>query len=173
MLMSMTGSAFYAVHAIEKFSLNPAYAGTFTVIVMISTVIGNIFFGILADHLGNKVNLLALSAASALASFCAIGADNVLAYGLVFIFMASSIALQVISRLSFVAELCSESERPVYIALVNTLTAPTVFIGVIFGTLVPALGYNAIFFMAGMLGIAAFAVLWYRVVDPRRVAIGE
>jgi hypothetical protein len=173
MLMSMTGSAFYAVHALEKFSLSTAYAGSFTVIVMVSTVIGNIFFGILADHLGNKVNLLALAATSALASFCAMGAGNVLAYGLVFVFMASSIALQGISRLSFIAELCSDAERPVYIALANTLTAPTVFIGIIFGGLVPALGYNAIFFLAGMLGIAAFAVLWYRVVDPRRMTKGK
>ena len=120
-------------------------------------------------HLGNKVNLLALTAASALASFCAIGAGNVLAYGLVFVFMASSIALQGISRLSFIAELCSEAERPVYVALANTLTAPTVFIGIIFGALVPALGYDVIFCAAGTFGLAAFAVLWYRVVDPRRI----
>ena len=173
MLMSMTGSAFYAVHALEKFSLTTSYAGSFTVIVMISTVIGNIFFGILADHLGNKVNLLALAVASSLASLCAIGAGNVLAYGLVFIFMASSIALQGISRLSFVAELCTEAERPVYIALANTLTAPTVFIGILFGALVPALGYDAVFIMAGMLGAAAFAVLWRKVVDPRRIIQGQ
>ncbi len=169
MLMSMTASAFYAVHAIGKFSLSTSYAGSFTVVIMVSTVIGNIFFGILADHLGNKVNLLALTAASALASFCAIGAGNVLAYGLVFVFMASSIALQGISRLSFIAELCSEAERPVYVALANTLTAPTVFIGIIFGALVPALGYDVIFCAAGTFGLAAFAVLWYRVVDPRRI----
>jgi hypothetical protein len=169
MLMSMTASAFYAVYAIEKFSLNTSYAGSFTVIVMVSTVIGNIFFGILADHLGNKVNLLALAAASALASFCAMGAGNVLVYGLVFVFMASSIALQGISRLAFIAELCSEADRPVYIALANTLTAPTVFIGIIFGALVPVLGYDAVFFMGGMLGIAAYSVLWYRVFDPRLV----
>lgn len=169
MLMSMTASAFYAVHALDKFSLTTSYAGSFTVIVMISTVIGNVFFGILADHFGNKVNLLALSVASALASFCAIGAGNVLAYGLVFLFMASSIALQGISRLSFIAELCSEAERPVYVALANTLTAPTVFIGIIFGALVPALGYDLIFLLAGMLALAAFAVLWTKVVDPRRL----
>jgi MFS family permease len=169
MLMSMTASAFYAVHAIEKYSLSASYAGSFTVIVMVSTVIGNIFFGILADHLGNKVNLLALAVTSAAASFCAIWAGNVLAYGLVFIFMASSIGLQGISRLSFIAELCSETDRPVYVALANTLTAPTVFIGIIFGGLVPALGYDIIFFIAGMLGAAAFAVLWYRVVDPRHI----
>ncbi len=171
MLMSMTASAFYAVHALDKFALSTSYAGSFTVIVMISTVIGNVFFGIIADHFGNKVNLLSLSAASALASLCAVGAGNVLAYGLVFIFMAMSIALQGISRLSFIAELCSEAERPVYIALANTLTAPTVFIGIIFGALVPALGYDIIFLLAGLIGAAAFAVLWTKVVDPRRLRV--
>jgi len=157
------------VYALDTFTLSTSYAGSFTVIVMISAVIGNVFFGIIADHFGNKVNLLSLSAASALASLCAVAAGNVLAYGLVFIFMAISIALQGISRLSFIAELCSEAERPVYVALANTLTAPTVFIGIIFGALVPSLGIDVIFLLAGMLGAAAFFVLWTRVVDPRRL----
>jgi hypothetical protein len=167
LLMSMTASAFYAVHALEKFSLSASYAGSFTVIVMASTVIGNIFFGILADQLGNKVNLLAMAVSSVLASLAAVAAGNVLAYGLVFVFMAVSIALQGISRLSFVAELCSEDERPVYVALANTITAPTIGVGILFGALVPFVGFDAVFVLAAALGAASFAMLWFRVAEPR------
>lgn len=170
LLMSMTASAFYAVHGLEKFSLDISYAGSFTVIVMASTVIGNIFFGILADHLGNKVNLLAMALSSALASLCAVLAGDVLTYGLVFFFMAASIALQGISRLSFIAELCSESERPVYIALANTITAPTIVVGILFGALVPVVGYDWILVAAAVLGLLSFAILWFRVAEPRRIA---
>jgi hypothetical protein len=42
--------AFYSVHAIQKFSLNDSSAGTFTMVVMGGMIVGNTFFGYLADH---------------------------------------------------------------------------------------------------------------------------
>ncbi|MGE5316190.1 MAG: MFS transporter [Acidobacteriota bacterium] len=170
LLMSMTASAFYAVYAIERFSLNASYAGTFTVIMMASTVIANIIFGILADSMGNRVNLMAMALSSAFGSISAVLAGNVLAYGVVFFFMAASIALQGISRLTFIAELCTEAERPVYVALANTLTAPTIFIGILLGALIPSMGYPAVLLIAAALGIVSFIIILTRVAEPRHRA---
>jgi MFS family permease len=169
-LMSMSASAFYAVYAIEKFDVPASYAGTFTVIVMAGMVAGNSVFGYLADSLGHKMNLIALALSSAAASVVAIFAGNILVYGFTFFFMSWTVGLQGISRLSFVVELCSESERPTYVALTNTITAPTVAVGIVFGWLARAYGFPAMFGMAAFIGFLAAAWLYFFVFDPR---IGE
>ncbi|MGA9406478.1 MAG: MFS transporter [Bacteroidota bacterium] len=166
-LMSMSASAFYAVYAIEKFDVPPSYAGTFTVIVMAGMVAGNSVFGYLADSFGHKLNLILLALASIAASVIAIAADNILVYGFTFFFMAWTVGLQGISRLSFVAELCSESERPTYVALTNTLTAPTVAVGILFGWLARAYGFRVMFGAAAFIGFLAAAWLYFIVRDPR------
>ncbi|HTR80363.1 MAG TPA: MFS transporter [Bacteroidota bacterium] len=166
-LMAMSASAFYAVYAIEKFGLSPSFAGTFTVIVMAALAAGNFVFGYLADSFGHKVNLMILAASSAMASAVAMTAGNILIYGLTFVFMAWTTGLQVISRLSFVAELCSEADRPTYVALTNTVTAPTIAVGILFGWIARAFGFEAMFSAAILCGVCG--VLWYHfcVTDPR------
>ena len=167
-LMSMSASAFYAVYAIEKFALSPSYAGTFTVIVMAGMVAGNSVFGYLADSFGHRMNLILLAAASALASVAAMTAGNILIYGITFVFMSWTTGLQGISRLSFLAELCSEADRPTYVALANTLTAPTVAVGILFGWVARAYGFEAMFGAAVCSGAFAATWLYFRVHEPRR-----
>ncbi len=166
-LLSMTVSVFYAVYAIQKFSLPSSYAGTFTVIFMGSMVIGNLFFGFLADNYGHKVNLMLLAGCCIAANLTALLAENILVYGLVFFFSASTVALQGISRLSFVAELCAEEERTMYIALVNTITSPVVLIGVLGGVLVRNFGYPFVFSFGMVTALCALLLLYRYVAEPR------
>ena len=168
-LMSMTAAAFYAVYALEKFSLPASYAGTFTVLVMASMVLGNVVFGFLADHFGHRLNWLILAGCSAAASVMAIIASNILLYGLVFFFMACTATLQGISRLSLLAELCTEAERPLYIAFVNTITAPAVFVGILFGAIARWFGYASVFALAALLAAAAFLWIYFYVQEPREM----
>jgi MFS family permease len=172
-LMSMTASVFYSVHAIEKFGLPPSYAGTFTVIVMASMAAGNIAFGYLADSFGHKMNLILLAGASVAASFVALVAGNILVYGFAFFFMALTLGLQGISRLSFVAEMCSEADRPTYIALTNTLTAPTVAVGTLFGWIARVYGFETVFGMGMLFGLFALVRMHMTVPDPRVHPVGE
>lgn len=167
-LMSLTAGSFYSVHAIERFALPASYAGTFTAIVMVANIAANIVFGIIGDTYGHRVNLLAFAASSALAALFAVISTNILMYGIVFIFLACATQIQAISRLSFIAEMCKEHERPVYVGIVNTLTAPTVFIGLFFGWMVPAAGYPAIFLTAALLAVISFLILYTVVNEPRK-----
>jgi MFS family permease len=167
-LMSLAASSFYSVYAIEKFSLPPSFAGTFTAIVMVTNIAANIIFGIVGDTYGHKINLMALALSSALAALFAVISTNILMYGLVFVFLACAIQIQSISRLSLIAEMCSERERPVYVGIVNTLTAPTVFIGLLFGWLVPITGYAVIFIAASLLAVNSFLILYNVIKEPRK-----
>ena len=166
-LMSMSASAFYAVYAIVKFDVPASYAGTFTVIVMAGMVAGNSVFGYLADSFGHKTTLIVLALSSVAASVVAIFADNILMYGFTFFFMSWTVGLQVISRLSFVVELCSEVERQTYIALTNTITAPTAAVGILFGWLARAYGFQIMFIVAASIGFFAAVWLYFFVHDPR------
>lgn len=168
MLVVMTAPAFYAVYAIGKFHLSVSAAGMFTMITMASMVGANVVVGYIVDHLGNKVNLVLYAGAMALACFVAILAPNVVIYGFVFFFMACAISIQGISRMQYVAELASDDNRPIYVSLTNTLTAPTVFIGVLAGGAINLFGYQTTLFLYGLLGL--FSLYWTvrKVDEPRK-----
>ena len=144
LLMSMTAFVFYAVYALNKFSLPTSSAGMFTMIMMGSMVLANVIFGFLADSFGHKLNLLFLAAATGFASLLAVLSTNIVFFSLVFFFMGCALTIQGISRMPFVAELCRDQDRPFYVAMSNTLTAPAVFIGIIAGVLIEYFGYAPI-----------------------------
>ncbi len=168
-LMSLTASAFYAVYAIKKFNLPTAYAGTFTIILMASQVFGNFIFGFIADYFGHKINMVILASCSAAASIIAAVSNNVLLYGVVFFFVGCTVTLQGISRLAIVVEMCSDNERPVYIGLINTLTAPTVLFGLIGGSLITLTGYFPVFLIYGVISLTAVYWLVTKVTEPRKL----
>ncbi len=168
-VMALSASSFYAVYALEQYNLSSSYAGTFTGVMMLSNIAATILFGYIADAYGHKVNLLAYAGCTALGGMIAIISPNVLVYGFVFFFLACGSTIQMISRLSFVAELSSEEDRPVYIGIVNTFTAPSAFMGLLFGWLIPKVGYEMIFLIASLIAGLSFLILYRSVTEPRNI----
>jgi MFS family permease len=171
-LMSMTAAAFYPVYGIKKFGLPTSYAGTFTIILMASQVIGNFFFGYLADYSGHKINVLILAACSGAATLTAMAANNILLYGVVFFFAGCTLTLQGISRMAIVVEMCGESDRPFYLGLLNSVTAPTILFGVLGGFLITIIGYVNVFLIYVLISVSSFIWLYIKVKDPRESRIG-
>jgi MFS family permease len=167
LIAATMAGAFYAVHAIQRFSLSDSSAGSFTVVVMCSTIIGNMFFGYIADRYGHKMNLILAAASTALSCFAAILAPDQRSYLIVFVGMAFQIGLSGISRLSIVAELCSEEERPTYVALTNLVTSPFIHFGLVAGGVAARFGYDAVFLIAGLLAVASALWMAFRVEEPR------
>jgi MFS family permease len=160
--------AYYAVHAIQKFSLTDSSAGLFTVIVMGAAIVGNMFFGFIADHYGHKMNLVLAGASTSLSCFAALLAPDRISYLIVFVGMAFQIGLSGISRLSIVAELCSEEERPTYVALTNLVTSPFILFGLVAGGIAGQFGYDVVFFIAGLLAIGSALWMAFKVEEPRK-----
>jgi len=167
LIAATMAGAFYAVHAIEKFSLNDSAAGTFTIVMMCSMIVGNMFFGYIADHFGHKVNLVLAASSTALSCFTALFAPNDGWYLIVFVGMAFQIGLSGISRLSIVVEFCSEEERPTYVALTNLVTSPFVVFGLVAGSIASRFGYNAVFLIAGLLALSSAIWVAFKVEEPR------
>ncbi|HAV24188.1 MAG TPA: hypothetical protein DCX46_12015 [Bacteroidetes bacterium] len=167
LIAATMAGAFYAVHAIEKFSLSDASAGTFTMVIMCSMIVGNLFFGWLADHYGHKLNLVLSAVSATISCLAALVAPTATTYLLVFVASAFQVGLSGISRLSIVVELCTEEERPTYVALTNMVTSPFVLFGVLAGGIASAFGYDAVFVIAGVLALASAFWLTFKVEEPR------
>ena len=167
LIVAGIANAFLAVHALQKFGLSDSSAGTFTVAMMVSMIIGSAFFGFLADRFGHRINLVLSSAAMILACVLALLAPAVETYLLAFVCAAASTALVNISRLPLIAELCPEGDRPTFIALANLVTSPFILFGIVAGWLANSAGYEVVFAFTGACALAALIWLLLRVQEPR------
>lgn len=169
MIMAFTSFAFFTVDAINKFHLPDSIAGEFTMIMMISMVFGSLVFGHLADLYGHKNNLLYMSLFTIAACFIALIAANVYVYYMVFVFAALATAMINVSRITLVAEMCSNEERAIYAAITNIVTVPFVLTGILSGWLAYYFEYNTVFIIS--MFIAALAAYWYKykVIEPRNI----
>jgi MFS family permease len=171
MIVAYTSFAFYTVDAIEKYSLPDSSAGEFTMITMVGMIIGSVLFGYLGDNNGHKTNIIFTSLFTLLAAVVAVISSNVFVYYIVFILVAFVQSLIQVSRLSIIAEMCEDKDRPIYVALTNIVTVPFLLTGIVAGWLADLFGYNIVFLICAF--IAGFAMLWFvkMVEEPRKKLI--
>ena len=169
MMLANMSQAFFAVYAVEKFNLPDSYAGTFTMTMMASMILGSLYFGYIADRFGHKINLIWASIFVGLSCIVAIVSPSVEFYYLVFVGASLNIILLQISRLTIISEICFEDDRPTYVALTNVITAPFVLSGMFGGIIVDAFGFNTLFVMSAIFSFATFLWLMIKVAEPRRI----
>lgn len=165
--------AFVTVAAVDRFSLPDSAAGTFTMIVMGSSIAGGLLFGIVGDRFGHKTNLTIAAVITLTLAVLALTARSVEVFAIVFICAGLTTALSQISRLAFLAELAGEGERPSVIALSNMISSPFVFWGAIGGAVADTMGYESVFLLTAF--FAAATALWLVVMvrDPLHAKPGE
>jgi MFS family permease len=169
LIISTMGSAFYAVVAMQRFALSDAFAGTFTMVTMATTILASILLGLSADRYGHKANLLVSSLAVFLGSVGAIVLSSLELYLCVFVCAGVAVTASQISRLAFLAELAHEAERPRFIALANMITAPCVFSGIGAGWVADVAGFTPVFLLAALSAALAFGWIFRMVHEPRRI----
>jgi hypothetical protein len=101
----------------------------------------------------------------------AIAAPSLGAFGAVFVMMGIQIAAMNVSNLNVMLEFAPESSaQPTYVGLGTTLQAPIAFVAPLAaGLLADALGFTAVFVIAGVAVSVALGLLIARVRDPRAV----
>ena len=168
LVTALMGDAFYAVNALQKFSLSEGFTGRFIVVMMVSMIFGNLIFGKMADRSGHKRNLQIAASSTAVISVIAIVAPLVEVYYLVFAGSALTMSMLHISRLPFIAEICVEENRPIYIALTNMITAPFILMGLFGGWIADNFGYPPVFMISGLFATASLVWWWQKVPEPRK-----
>lgn len=162
---------FFAVYGVERFNLGDAQAAVFTAIMSAVGMLSNLIWGPLGDRHGHKLVMewsTALWAGALILALVALSGE--IYYG-VFALVGAANAGFIVSDLSIAMEFGPEAQRPTYIGLARTLSAPLLFVAPLAGGAVAqVLGYPWMFGLALALTLASLVMLRLRVIEPRRAA---
>lgn len=181
-LVTLAGLAlvFYAVDARRALGLTDAGAGLYAVVLIAGTLVGNVLWGYIGDRAGHKRLLeggalcTGLGAGAALASHSAgPTAAGFLLYGVAFTLVGLGASGVQLAGNTFVLDFGTEDERPAYIGISSLAQLPFACGGpVAGGLLADRAGYDAVFLLSLLLGIAGCAFVARCVRDPRRASTG-
>lgn len=163
------GFAFYTIYAVREFGVDERLIGFLTGLLLFTEVAFNPLMGWLGDRRGHLLTLQIGIVATIASMLLAIAAQGVTWFFPIFILAGIANVAAWTVPLSITLEFGSESLRPAYIGLSNTLVAPSTFIApILAGLLIDNVSYQVAFLASAVAGVATFIVLLMGVKDPRK-----
>lgn len=166
------GTGFVTVIAVGRFDLPDQIAGTYSALLLVGQVVGNVMVSVLADRTGHKLTL-ALAAVFGMAAFgLAWFAPSAVWYYPVFVLVGMMIGVSIVSGVLISMEFGPATRRPTYIGMVNTVVglgsaaAPLIGAAVLDG-----LGSDWLYGASAVCNLLALALLGWWVREPRKVAV--
>lgn len=171
-ILSLFGSmafSFYVVYALRRFDMNMVTAGFMTATLAISSTLANALMGWAGDRLGHRSMLIAGALSLTFSALAAWAAPDLSWFYLVFFLAGLANASIWTIGMAMTVEFGSEAERPVYIGLSNTLTAPaTILSPLLGGLLAEAAGFQVTFLASAACGLVTLIVLVLFFSDPNK-----
>ncbi|MHB0874894.1 MAG: MFS transporter [Anaerolineae bacterium] len=166
--LASVGAGFYTVFALRSLAAPEWQVARFTLMLLLGQTAASMLLGYLADKRGHKMVLLAGGLAVLGASLLALTAAQVTQMYVVFALAAVSTAAGLVSDMSLAMEFAPVADRPTYVGLSMTLSAPVAFVSpLIGGLLADFVSYRAVFLLAAVASAAYVMVLALMVRDPR------
>jgi MFS family permease len=160
--------AFYMVYAVRHLGLSEAAAGIMTGVLLISQTIANPLLGWLADRLGRRLVFIGGAMASCISALLAFFLPSLDFFFAVFILQAFGNTTFFTIGMAYTMDFGTESERPTYVGMANTLIAPSAIIAPLFGGWMADLfGYQSTFLIAAVCGLLTVLVLRFFVTEDR------
>jgi MFS family permease len=165
------GFAFYIVYALRRFQMNEVTAGYLTATLTISQTVANAGMGWLGDRVGHRLMLILGAAAATFSSFLAWIAPSLAWFFPIFVLSGFTNVSIWTNGMTMTVDFSGEAERPFYIGLAQTLTAPaTIIAPLIGGWIADTRGFTWTFALSTILSIVMMAILFFLVKDPRKYA---
>jgi MFS family permease len=162
------GFAFYTIYAVREFGMDARLIGFLTGLLLLTEVAANPLMGWLGDRRGHLLTLKIGTVAAIISSLLAYGAQGIAWFFPIFILTGIAYVAAWTIPISMTLEFGSESQRPAYIGLANTLIAPSTFLApILAGLLIDNVSYELAFITTAIAGIGTFLVLLVGVKDPR------
>jgi len=159
--------AFFTIYATRQFEMTPEVAGVLTGIFGLTQTITAPIAGSLGDRFGHRVVLMFGNMIMALSAALAVWAPELNWFYLVFALAGVVNGVQWTSIIAITVEFGDDTDRPFYIGLSNTLTAPVTLLGpVLGGWLADTVGFGATFSVSVVGGVLATVVLLIFMHDP-------
>lgn len=177
LLTGLSGMAlpFYVVYATEELHFGVEVIGIFISSQVIGGILGGFMWGYLNERSGSKsviqgATVLGLASPLLALILGSIGhlAGNltIYAYSLIFVAIGALNSSFMPGFINFVMDLAPPEERPIYIALINTLSGSLMVVPFLGGWLLQATSYPVLFAVTAG-GIAIALLLTIRLEDPR------
>jgi MFS family permease len=169
-LFATMAFSFYILYVLREFNISTITAGYLTAALTIASTAANAIMGWTGDRLGHKSMLVVGALALTLSAFLAWAAPS---FGWFYLVVAlagfANAAIWTVSMTMTVA-FGTDEQRPIYIGLSNTLTAPaTIFAPIIGGWIADAAGFHATFITSAALGAVTVLILLVFMRDPHPV----
>ena len=163
---------FLAVIAVTRFNLSDAQAAVFTTLLILGGTVGNIVWGVVADRVGYKAVIAMGTILWMSALLLAVVAAIVPMMYVVFVLVGMATAATTVADLGIVMEFGDEAERPTYIGLARTITAPLLAIAPLLGGFIAQVSSYTVLLLAALpfAGLSLY-LLHRRVQEPRHVAL--
>ena len=172
--MGTMALGFLAVAAITRFNLSDAQAAIFTTLMIVGGTLGNVCWGPLADRIGYKLVLWIGTVLWMLALLLAVVGTVVEVTYVVFVLVGMSSAASIVADLGIVMEFGTAEERPTYVGLARTITAPFLAIAPLLGGLIAQFtSYRMLMLAALPFAALSLYLLHWHVQEPRRMVLSK
>jgi MFS family permease len=164
------GFSFYIIYALREFGMTEVVAGYLTATLTISQTIANIGMGWIGDRIGHRAMLITGAVAAFLSAVLAWNAASIAWFYPIFLLTGmANVSIWTIG-MTMTVDFGSESERPIYIGLSQTLTAPaTIIAPILGGWIADSAGFIPTFSISIVLSLVMIGILVFLVKDPRKI----
>jgi len=170
-VLGRMGIGFLTVYAVERWQLTDGQAGLYTTAILVGQALANLVFGLVADRRGHKLVLESSLALAIFSMLAAMWAPSPRWMYVVFAAVGAFSASDILSMIGIVMEFGNPVDGTTYFGLANTI--PGLFAAVapvIGGWLASRVDYRMTFAVAAGLSVVAWAVLHWRVQEPRETS---
>jgi len=173
----MMGFPFYVVFARQQLNivdLDPrtgTIIGVFTFTQVFGRAVGNLLWGAISQTKGYKIPLEQACLIVGIASIATVFMNSY--YGFIAVLAIAGVASAgfYLSSLNILMEFGKSHQRPTYIGVSNAFAGIGGFIPPFIGGIIAQrISYQAVYWLTGVSCIITFLLMYYLVVDPRRIA---
>jgi MFS family permease len=163
------GFSFYIVYALRRFHMDEVTAGFLTATLTISQTVANAGMGWLGDRVGHRLMLILGAVSATMSSFLAWIAPSLGWFFPIFALSGFANVSIWMNGMTMTVDFSGEAERPFYIGLAQTLTAPaTIIAPLIGGWIADTQGFGLTFALSTILSLVMMAILFFLVKEPRK-----
>ncbi|MBN2047114.1 MAG: MFS transporter [Anaerolineaceae bacterium] len=161
-------TAFYVVYILKHFNVSESRIGVMTSILFFTSVIANLVFGWISDHVSRKLSMMIGVSSILFSALLAFLAPNENWFYLVFVLTGIGNATFWSVFMTFTLDFGTDVERPTYVGLMNTLIAPSTLIAQLGGGwIADRFDYSSTFFIASLFGIILCLIVYFFIHDPK------
>jgi len=162
------GFSFYIVYALRRFQMDAVTAGYLTATLTIAQMVANAGMGWLGDRVGHRLMLIVGAVSAIFSSLLAWFAPSLAWFFPIFVLSGFTNVSIWTNGMTMSVDFSDEKERPFYIGLTQTLTAPaTIIAPLIGGWIADTRGFVSTFALSTILSIGMMLILVFLVRDPR------